>query len=135
MKKVLLIVLFVLSLAFNSIAQVDTDEKTYQVLPTSTITNVEIYESVLDRADIESYRYKTKNDTILFEDGVKLVIFSARQLKLTGIKHHIDLNLYSDYRDKDYVNPVFRLMIPTGTLPQAPGQLPYIVALFSHKEK
>jgi hypothetical protein len=135
MKKVLITLLFVLSLAFNSTAQIDTDEKSYVILPTSIITNIDVYASVLDKADLEMYRYKTKNDTILFEDGVKLVIFSARQLKMSGINNHIDINAYSDYRDKDYTNPVFRLIIPTGVIPQVPGQQPYIVALYTHKEK
>jgi len=96
-------------------------------------TGFEQYSPIISNANLESYRLKTKRDTITFVNGFKVELLSAKELAIMG--KLIDINTYSDYRDPDYVKPTFRLVIPSGSIPQAPGQQPYIIALYTHKEK
>lgn len=92
-----------------------------------------VYERTIGKANLEAYRLKTKRDTITFDNGFKVELLSAQELFILGEK--IDANEYSDKRDPQYTHPTFRIVIPTGLEVQAPGQEPYIIALYKAIEK
>lgn len=104
--------------------------KTFEVIGNDP--NISVYESVIADANMESYRKKTTRDTLVFESGVKVILYSAQELFIGG--YNIDPSQYVDNRDPRYTNPTLRLVIPNG-MPQAPGQKPYLVALYNHIEK
>lgn len=115
-----------------------TVNKSFNILWGELITTSEydrgyMYEKVIKNADLEPYRMKTKRDTITFDNGFKVELLSAQELFILG--ENIDVNNYSDTRDIRYTSPTFRIIVPTGSLPQAPGQQPYIIALYNHIEK
>lgn len=105
--------------------------KTFEVIGNG-VSNVSVYESVISDANMESYRNKTTRDTLVFDSGVQVILYSAQELYISG--YNIDSSKYVDIRDPRYTNPTLRLVIPSG-VPQAPGQKPYLVALYNHIEK
>lgn len=128
MKKIKLLMIFCLSMiSFISKSQTT---KTFEVIGNDP--NISVYESVIADANMESYRKKTTRDTLVFESGVKVILYSAQELFIGG--YNIDPSQYVDNRDPRYTNPTLRLVIPNG-MPQAPGQKPYLVALYNHIEK
>lgn len=128
MKKIKLVMIFCLSM-IASISKSQTT-KTFEVI--GNVSNISVYESTISDANMESYRNKTTRDTLVFESGVKVILYSAQELYISG--YNIDPSQYVDVRDPRYTNPTFRLVIPSG-MPQAPEQKPYLVALYNHIEK
>ena len=132
---------FLLFLLFTTCVtelKAQTTNKSFNILWGELVTTSEydkgyLYENVIKNANLEPYRLKTKRDTITFDNGFKVELLSAQELFILGEK--IDINNYSDTRESRYTKPTFRIVIPTGSLPQAPGQQPYIIALYNHIEK
>ena len=129
--------LLVLFLTCVTQLEAQTTNKSFNILWGDLTTTSEydkgyLYEKVLGEADFESYRLKTKRDTLVFDNGFKVELLSAQELFILG--ENIDINNYSDTRDSQYTKPILRIVIPNG-LPQAPGQQPYIIALYNHIEK
>lgn len=129
MKKLILLTMFMM---INILSYSQT--KTFDIIDNGTVPTGDVikYEIAISEANMESYRNKTTRDTLTFESGLKIVLYSAQELYLIG--YSINPSEYVDVRDPRYTSPIFRLVIPNG-MPQAPGQKPYLVALYNHIEK
>jgi len=129
MRKLILLTMFMI-VSLLSYSQT----KTFTVIDNGSVPTADVikYETAISEANMESYRNKTTRDTLVFETGLKVVLYSSQELYLSG--YNIDPSQYVDVRDPRYTNPTFRLVIPNG-MPQAPGQKPYLVALYNHIEK
>lgn len=110
-----------------------TDPQTFNIVNNGSAIDIKAYEDAIKSSNMESYRYKTKRDTIIFDNGVEIELLSAQELYLSGMTN-INISEYSDERDARYVEPIFHLVEVSGP-PQAPGQKPYIIALYTHVEK
>jgi hypothetical protein len=107
--------------------------KTFDIINNGkSVSEVEIYEKIVSESNMENYRCKTRRDTLLFETGIKIILYSAQELYIRG--YSINPSEYIDIRDSKYKSPIFKLIIPNG-IPQAPGQKPYLIALYNHIEK
>jgi hypothetical protein len=129
MKKIKILMIFCLSMI--ALISKSQTTKTFEVIGNG-VPNISVYESTIAEANLESYRNKTTRDTLVFESGVQVILYSAQELYITG--YSIDPSQYVDVRDPRYTSPTFRLIIPNG-MPQVPGQKPYLVALYNHIEK
>lgn len=112
-----------------------TDYRTFKIISTGTVSEIGIaqYESAIMSASMENYRLKTKSNIIVFDSGVKIELKSAQESYILGAS--INPAEYSDERDSRYTDPTFHVVIPNGGIPQAPGQKPYLVALYKRIEK
>jgi hypothetical protein len=79
----------------------------FKIVKTGGLTDLSVYEKAIKAADLENFRYKTKRNTIYFDSGVAVELFSAQELFIMG--KSIQPNSYSDTRDKKYIQPVFHL--------------------------
>ena len=118
--------LFVLSLTCMTQIKAQTN-KSYNIIWGELITSSEIdkgplYQKTLDSAYLESFRLKTKRDTITFSNGMKVELLSAQELFIKG--YNIDPSNYSDNRDPKYTKPTF-MITNEG----------YLIALYNHVEK
>lgn len=82
-------------------------ENSFKIVKTAEITDISIYEKALNVPDIESFRFKTKRNTLVFDNGVTVELLSAQELFIKG--ETIEPSAYSDTRDKIYVQPIFHL--------------------------
>lgn len=110
--KTLLTFILVQLLSSFSFSQTNS---TFKIISSGNITNVADYEVAIRKADMESYRYRSQNDTLSFDNGLKFILFSAEDLRDKGVS--IDLNNYKNPEeiDKEYINPIFSLT-PDGWL-------------------
>lgn len=130
-KNIMIILCLLLTTQLNS----QTDSKSFKVISTGTVSQSDIpsYELAIKGASIEQYRFETKSNILVFDSGVKVELKSAKECYVLGV--NIDSHSYDDYRDPKYTDPIFHLVIPNGGVPQAPGQKPYLVALYKRIEK
>src|SRR5258708_3453600 len=82
-------------------------ENAFKIIKTAGVTNLSAYEKALNVPDIESFRYRTKRNTIEFDNGFTVELLSAQELFIKG--EIIEPNNYSDTRDKRYIQPIFHL--------------------------
>jgi hypothetical protein len=131
MKNIIIMLCLLITTQLNS----QTDYRTFKVVSTGTVSEIEItqYELAIKGASMESYRFKTKSNIIVFDSGFKVELKSAQECYILGV--NMDPSGYSDTREARYTDPTFHLVIPNGGIPQAPGQKPYLVALYKHIEK
>lgn len=118
-----------------TLARAQTPIKSFDIVDRGQVSSSDIskYVDAISVANMESYRNKTKNDTIVFDTGVKVVLYSAQELYKKG--YNINPSEYVDVRDPRYTTPTFHLVDTAGGIPQAPGQKPYLVALYKRIEK
>lgn len=105
-----LFVMLFLALFFlsnESKAQSVYKENSFKITNAASVTNLSVYEKALNVPDIESFRYRTKRNTLVFDNGLTVELLSAQELFIKG--ENILPNNYSDTRDKKYIQPVFRL--------------------------
>lgn len=93
-----------------------------ELTTTSEIDKGPLYQKILDSADLESFRLKTKRDTLTFSNGMKVELLSAQELFING--YNIDPSNYSDTRDPKYTKPTF-MITNEG----------YLIALYNRIEK
>ena len=113
-----------------------TDYRSFRVVETGTVSEIDVvkYEMAMITAKLEDYRFETKSNILVFDSGVKIELKSAKECYLLGVK--IVTSMYDDYRDPTYINPIFHMVDPSGSSGvQAPGQNPYIVALYDRIKK
>jgi hypothetical protein len=82
-------------------------ESSFKVLKTAGISDLTAYEKAVNVPDIENFRYKTKRNTIVFDNGITIELLSAQELFIMG--KSVQPNDYSDTRDKKYIQPIFHL--------------------------
>ncbi len=82
-------------------------ENAFKIIKTAGVTNLSAYEKALKVPDIESFRYKTKRNTLAFDNGITVELLSAQELFIKG--EAVEPNNYSDSRDKKYIQPIFHL--------------------------
>lgn len=91
------------------------ENKTFKIISNGDVSNIQEYQSAIEKANMENYRYRTVSDTLHFENGLTFVLFSADFLQQQGILTNIQD--YNNPEDKSeyYQNPTFRLS-PEGLL-------------------
>ncbi len=98
------IISFLIFFSSNIIAQVDCKNQ-FKVLSTGSISStaeISKYQESIKKASFESYRNKTKTQTLEFDNGFKIELPSAQQLFITGC----NINP-SDYTDNKIELPIF----------------------------
>lgn len=91
------------------------DSVTFQIIRTSTISNIEVYINALENANLEIYRCRTVNDTLHFENGISYILFSAERLESRGLLTDISDYSNPEERSKRFNKPIFRVS-PEGIL-------------------
>lgn len=91
-----------------------TNINSFKIIQNGAVSQseVESYKTAISIANMENYRYKSTNDTLEFSNGLKFVLFSARELYI--LDHKTNPSLYSE-KVKGYLMPKFQLT-PQGTL-------------------
>mgnify|MGYP000642478010 FL=1 len=80
-RKVVLAVIMLSFLSFDANAQ----EGTYEIIDHSGLTDVSNYESAMDEANFDAFRYEGKRRTLNFKSGVKIELLSATEILAKGI--------------------------------------------------
>lgn len=99
-------ILFVFIFA-SSFSQEANSPGSFQIINNGNVADIQLYNVAIHKADMENYRYKTKRNTILFDNGLKAELISAEEMFAQGMK--VNTNNYSDTRDPLYIQPVFHL--------------------------
>lgn len=101
--------LFAISAFFlmSSFSAIKLEVKTFRIIAATSSINTKKYVDAINGADMEPYRFRTKRNTLSFDDGVKVEFFSAEEIKASG--GTIDLYNYSDDRTKNYVEPILHI--------------------------
>jgi hypothetical protein len=101
MKQFLLIAITVMStLAF-------TVAKSWIILNPATVQNIADYESALDKADLDKYRYVDKRNTLTFDNGLQVELLSANELNAAGLP--VNMNKVRTVEPEFDTHPVFSL--------------------------
>lgn len=82
-------------------------DKTYSIVENGNVTNIQPYIDALNTANLNNHRLKSERNTIGFEEGVKVVIFSAEEVLANGITS-INPNDFPS-QIENYTPPVFKL--------------------------
>jgi hypothetical protein len=110
LKRIIFFILFLL-LSFTSFAQQNVFKEmlnvSYSIPNIETISNPEIYVNALNNANMNNHRLKSARNTIQFEGGVKVVLYSAEESFSNGLTN-INPNDFP-LQIQDYIPPVFRL--------------------------
>lgn len=117
MKKFILTVI----LALSSLL---TYSQTFRVIDDVKLSDEELskYVTAIEKADMNSYRNRTKRQILTFDNGLKVELYSAKELIIKGI--NLDINDYQDTRDPKFTFPTFHL-----------AENGYLVALYKKIEK
>ncbi len=57
----------------------------YEVVESNNVTNIEEYESAMDKADFDAYRYVAKRRVLQFDSGVVIELLSVEELEANGV--------------------------------------------------
>lgn len=82
MKQILLLILFVFNFSFSQ----EVEKITYKFLNPEIVSNINDYEKAFSTADMSSFRYESKSNVIVFQNGLKVELFSANELKDKNLK-------------------------------------------------
>ncbi len=85
----------------------ELNAQTYIIIENGNVTNIQPYIDALNTANLNNHRLKSKRNTIGFEQGVKVVIFSAEEVLANGITS-INSNDFP-IQIENYTPPVFKL--------------------------
>lgn len=105
------VVIFISSLQ-NIAAQengrfIELKDKTYMIIDNGSVNDVQPYVNALNTANFNNHRLKSKRNTIGFEEGLKVVIFSAEEVLANGITS-INPNDFP-IQIENYTPPIFKL--------------------------
>ena len=109
MKNILLIVALIGSFCvFNtSIKAQEEQGKTYQIINNETVKSIQPYIDAMNNSDMKYHRLRNKRNTITFNTGVSVQLFSATELVANGKK--ININDYPENFDPKRDVPAFSL--------------------------
>lgn len=62
-----------------------TPAGSYRYLNPETVTDLTPYTTALGKADMDRYRYMDERNTIVFESGLKVELFSANEMMALGM--------------------------------------------------
>lgn len=85
------------------------DAESFQIISASNSEEIAFYKKAIENANLELYRCRTENDTLLFESGVSVVLFSAESLKRRGVVKSIENYKNRDERGENYIQPIFKV--------------------------
>jgi hypothetical protein len=85
--------------------QKEVKDITYIITDKGTITNIQPYIDALGNSDMKYHRLLNKRNTIVFQTGLKVELFSANEIAKKGIQ--INLSEYPEYFDHFHQEPVF----------------------------
>ena len=110
-KKILfLIVSFLYS--FLSFSQQDSFREmlnvTYSIENGRDISDENAYINALNTANMNNHRLRSSRNTIQFETGVKVILFSAEEVFANGVINFTPIDF--PYQIENYTPPVFRLV-------------------------
>lgn len=104
LKSILLFVGITLCATIN--AQ-ENQDKTYAIIDNGTVTNVQPYIDALNNSDMKYHRLKNTRNTIIFNTGVKVELFSATEISINV--HPLTLSDYPESFSATRDIPVFSL--------------------------
>lgn len=84
-----------------------TENSTFSITDKGSVSDSKPYEEAIKKADMEIYRCKTKRNTIVFDNGLKVELISAAEMFALGMK--VSINDYSDTRAPHFIQPIFHL--------------------------
>jgi hypothetical protein len=104
---------FILLLFFSlvSVAQQSSFKEmlniTYSIQNMENIKNTKVYIDALNNANMNNHRLKSARNILQFEEGIKVVLFSAEEVLANGITNFNPKNFTNQI--ENYTPPVFRL--------------------------
>ena len=100
-----------------------TNPLSYNIITTNMVSTSD-HIVAINASNLESFRFKTTINTLVFDDGVKVELKSAQELFILGLISNPDV--YTDTRDIRYTDPIFHLVS---------GQNPTLITLYKRIEK
>ena len=82
-------------------------DKTYIITDNGSVTNVQPYIDAMNNSNMMNHRLKNKRNTIIFEKGLKVELFSADEIYANG--WNINPANYPDAFDSSRNEPIFAL--------------------------
>jgi hypothetical protein len=80
--------------AFQAQSQKEVKDQTYIITDNGSVMNVQPYIDAMNNSDMTSHRLLNKRHTVVFETGIKIELFSAKEMAKNGL----NVNL-SDYQE------------------------------------
>jgi hypothetical protein len=106
-----LLTVFCCFLFFTSLAQESTFKEklniSYAIQNISTIKNSEVYINALNASNMNNHRLKSDRNTITFEGGIIVILFSAEELLANSVTD-IDPSNFPNQIQR-YSTPIFKL--------------------------
>lgn len=84
-----------------------TQKNTYQIINQNNVTNISDYNTAMDSAKFDSYRYIKKRRKLVFASGVEIELLSVHELQKLNIP--VNSSKGRIYNEKVHTNPIFRL--------------------------
>lgn len=114
MKKIQTFILTVILMSFSQYlsaqennAAKEFNAQTYIIIENGNVTNIQPYIDALNTANLNNHRLKSERNTIVFEEGVKVELFSAEEVLANGITS-INPNDFPS-QIENYTPPIFKL--------------------------
>jgi len=85
----------------------EVKDVSYSIQNISLIENSETYISAINNADFNNHRLKSKRNTIIFEGGLSVILYSAEELVQNGITTINPQDFLVDF--ENYIAPMFKL--------------------------
>ena len=82
-------------------------DKTYLIVDNGSVMNIQPYIDAMNNSNMMNHRLKDKHYTITFQTGVKVELFSAKEIIANGWK--VQLSDYPEAFDHTRDEPVFAL--------------------------
>ena len=84
-----------------------TDPASFKIENESSARELNQYNSILAKSNLESFRLRDEDVMMEFESGAKVVLFSASSLKSKGVV--VDVSKYAETFPEEYTLPIFRV--------------------------
>ena len=80
----------------------ETKGQTYEFINAEKINDIDDYEKALSTANMSKFRYLNKSNIIMFENGLKVKLFSGKKLIANGHSFEKTKLLTTEPSNKDY---------------------------------
>jgi hypothetical protein len=104
---VTLVLFLMIGSAIQAQGQKEVKDQTYIISDNGSVMNVQPYVDAMSNSDFTSHRLLNKRHTIVFETGVKIELFSAKEIAKNGLT--VNLSDYQEDFTSTRREPVFVL--------------------------
>jgi hypothetical protein len=98
---------FLMSYAVKAQDHKEINGQTYHITENGSVTNIQPYIDAMNNSDFKNHRLLNKRYTIIFQTGLKVELFSAKEISQSGLP--ITLSDYPEKFDLSRQEPVFAL--------------------------